>query len=156
MEESLDREISRALRSNKPLSIIMIDLDRPKSINDTYGHVAWDIALKELSSFLQSSMRASDIVCRYGGEKFLIIMPETTLKSAMERAEIIRTRAPNLTIVHGLKKIPMPTCSIGVATLPTHGISADVLVQAADAAVYSAKSNGRNCICVAQEPGVAA
>ncbi len=150
MEESLERELSRASRDNNPLSLIMIDLDKFKDFNDTYGHGAGDALLAEFGAFLQAHVRAGDTACRYGGEEFLIIMPDANLDAAAERAESIRTAATRIRIDYEGQRCPMVTLSLGVATFPGHGIDRDTLVRASDSALYDAKTQGRDRVVIAE------
>jgi diguanylate cyclase (GGDEF)-like protein len=150
MEESLERELSRAARHGAPLAIIMLDLDHFKRFNDAYGHVAGDILLRELGLFLQRHIRGSDIGCRYGGEEFTVILPDTTLEVAMERAEQIREDAKRLKVWHVYRWLRTVTLSLGVAVFPEHGSTAKGILQAADAALYRAKQSGRDQVRVAE------
>ena len=149
MDESLEREIGQALRSKESLSLIMMDLDKFKIFNDSYGHAAGDILLQEFGSFLQDQVRVNDIVCRYGGEEFLIIMPKTALETASERAENIRASTGTIVIEHGGQRLPMVTISLGVATLPQHGHNYSALIRVVDTALYDAKARGRNRVTIA-------
>lgn len=144
----ISEEISRSGRSGKPISFILFDIDHFKLINDTYGHSTGDITLKELSRHLKEIMRDYDIVCRYGGEEFLIATPEATREKAQELAERIRKMVMQLVIPFdaGMKKITI-TISAGV-TLMHEGENLEKVLTRADAALYRAKESGRNCIVV--------
>lgn len=146
MEEMLTREISRASRELHPLSIMMIDVDYFKRFNDTFGHTTGDKLLRDVGRFLQSHVRGEDIACRYGGEEFILIMPNANLETAQKRAEQICIEARNIKL-EGTNAI---TLSLGVAVYPQHGKMIDTVIQAADAALYQAKQNGRNRIEVAK------
>lgn len=137
-EGSLQGEIERCQRYHRGLSLIMLDLDFFKQINDNYGHDVGDQVLKETASALACCMRENDHLARWGGEEFLIILPETNLKGALEFAELIRQRVMKMEILPD-KRI---TCSLGVAEW--HNESGPVLFKRADNAVYTAKNNGRN------------
>lgn len=153
MEESLDRELLRAERSQTPVTVLMIDIDHFKQFNDVYGHEAGDALLRELGVVLRSQVRGGDISCRYGGEEFLLIMAEAGLKDGWDRAENIRQQIAGLQVrYHGetLRKI---TVSIGVAGFPAHGDSAANIVHAADEALYRAKRQGRDRVVVAASTG---
>ena len=144
LTEMLDREIRRAVRAEQPLGILILDLDHFKKFNDTYGHDAGDTVLREAASFLTRSIRVEDIVCRFGGEEFVIILPTADLSSAHARAERIRSKLRELTVMHQGQSLGMITISVGVATLPMHGTSPKELLEAADAALYRAKRDGRD------------
>jgi len=151
LEEMLEREIRRAVRAAQALGLLMVDLDHFKKFNDTYGHDAGDTVLREAGTFLAKSIRAEDIVCRFGGEEFVVILPTANLNAAQARAERIRSRMCELTVLHQGQSLGMVTMSVGVAALPEHGTSAKELLEAADAALYRAKRDGRNRV-VAAEP----
>jgi diguanylate cyclase (GGDEF)-like protein/PAS domain S-box-containing protein len=145
LEETFPREIARARRESEPLSVIFVDLDHFKAVNDTYGHAAGDEVLQAICQFLVQSARASDIVCRYGGEEILIICPGMTLASAEDRAEGWRqTIAATPTEVNGTGI--RVTISAGMAACPAHGQSMEALILAADSALYAAKAAGRDCV----------
>ena len=149
LEESLQREVSRAKRSKRPLGIVMLDLDNFKPFNDRLGHEAGDNVLREVGRFLQSHVRGDDIACRYGGEEFTLLLPEASLEVVRARAEHLRERIKQLQVdYHGQLLGPL-TVSLGVAILPDHGGSAEAVLQAADAALYRAKTDGRERVVVA-------
>jgi diguanylate cyclase (GGDEF)-like protein len=150
MEESLERELLRAARSQTPVTVLMIDIDHFKRFNDVYGHGAGDLLLRELGAVLRSLVRGGDISCRYGGEEFLMIMAETSLEAGYQRAQNIRQQVTGLQVrYHGetLRKI---TVSIGVAGFPVNGEAAGTIVKAADEALYRAKREGRDRVVVAE------
>ncbi|GIV95802.1 MAG: hypothetical protein KatS3mg057_0459 [Herpetosiphonaceae bacterium] len=149
MEESLEREIRRAARSQRPLGVIMIDLDLFKRFNDSFGHAAGDALLRELGSFLYSQVRGEDIACRYGGEEFAIILPEAHLLDTRHRAEQLREGIKRLSIRINLGATHGVTASLGVAAFPEHGPTGEMLLRAADSALYRAKSSGGDCVMVA-------
>ena len=148
LEETLDRELSRLERKTLPLSLIMLDIDNFKAFNDTFGHAAGDAVLRELGSVLQRFVRGGDIACRYGGEEFTVILPEASLEIGRQRAEMLREAAREMRIVHDGKALGSVTLSLGVACSPEHTRSRDQLLQMADAALYEAKSGGRNRVVV--------
>ena len=148
MEGSLERETRRAERHKQPVGIIMLDVDYFKHFNDTHGHEAGDAVLRELGHFFRKNTRGEDIACRYGGEEFLLIMPEASLQNTIRRAGALREGVQNLRIVHQNTQLRV-TISLGVAALPEHGITVDDAVKAADAALYEAKNKGRNRVVVA-------
>jgi len=150
LEQRLSEEVDRAARYQAPLSVMMLDIDHFKSINDTWGHQAGDKILSEFRELIKSSVRVSDIVARYGGEEFLILAPSTDAEAAYNLAERIRenTEKHNFEI-NGSdleKRSVSVTVSAGVAQLAAHGITGDQLVKFADEALYRAKHSGRNCV----------
>jgi diguanylate cyclase (GGDEF)-like protein/PAS domain S-box-containing protein len=151
MEESLEREMHRAVRKQRPLGVIMLDLDHFKQFNDTFGHEAGNALLRAVGDLLQTHTRKDDIACRYGGEEFMVILPEATLDVARQRAETLREAVSHLSVQHGGKLLGTITVSLGVAAFPEHGEAAEDIVQAADTALYRAKDEGRNCVVVATE-----
>jgi diguanylate cyclase (GGDEF)-like protein len=152
MEESLEREIHRASRASKCVAVIMLDVDHFKRFNDTFGHDAGDVVLRELGTFLQQQIRASDIACRYGGEELLLILPETTLEVATTRAEAIRSGVKELIVEHRRQSLGTITISLGVACFPEHGPSGAAVIRSADAALYRAKQQGRDRVeCPSQK-----
>jgi diguanylate cyclase (GGDEF)-like protein/PAS domain S-box-containing protein len=149
LQEILDREIRRAIRAAQGLGILMLDLDHFKNFNDTYGHEAGDAVLREAASFLVRSVRAEDFVCRYGGEEFVVVLPTADLRAAEARAVRIREKLRELVVIHNGRSLGLITASIGVAALPHHGTNEKDLLQAADAALYRAKREGRDRVAVA-------
>lgn len=142
-DETLERELARCQRSGEELSILMIDLDHFKQINDTYGHQAGDEVLRALAHLLNEQVRASDVACRYGGEEFLVLLPGAALESALQRAEAWRSALASVPIHFGPHKIKA-TLSIGIAAYPDHACTPQTLMRAADMALYRAKVEGRN------------
>ena len=151
LEETLDREIRRAERKNIPLSILMLDIDHFKTFNDSYGHEAGDLLLREFGIFLKKKKRGDDIACRYGGEEFTMILPEVSSEVARERAETICEVIKQLRILFRGEALPGITLSIGIATFPIDGIVSAALLRIADQALYRAKALGRDRIELAQE-----
>lgn len=149
MEESLVREMRRCDRTLQPMSIIMIDVDRFKHFNDTFGHNAGDAVLRELGQFLQKYVRGSDIACRYGGEEFILIIPEASLEVTWQRAEQIRTAVKQLNVECNGHSVGAISLSMGVASFPTHGLDPETVIKAADEALYRAKKSGRDRAIVA-------
>jgi diguanylate cyclase (GGDEF)-like protein/PAS domain S-box-containing protein len=144
LDESLQREVARAKRRRSALGVMMIDVDHLKQINDTCGHDAGDALLKGVGRWLQSNTRAEDICCRYGGDEFVLILPDASLESTFARGQQIRMGIQQVKIEYPNRPSGYATVSIGVAGLPGHGQSRDELLAAADAALYQAKSDGRN------------
>jgi diguanylate cyclase (GGDEF)-like protein len=149
MEETLDRELSRAERDGRPLSVILLDIDRFKHFNDTFGHEAGDTILSSLGSLLRSASRAGDVACRYGGEEFVLILPAASLADAQRRAEEIREAIRGLRVALGSRPLEAVHCSMGVAAFPEHGGVSGALLRAADAALYRAKREGRDQVALA-------
>ena len=129
----------------------MIDIDNFKQINDTFGHEAGDVVLRQLAKFLHDNIRAGDIACRYGGEEFLLIFPDAPLKATRRRADNLRQAVSKIEINVENDTIPPPTLSFGVAIYPHDGEAAQGLIRAADAALYRAKNSGRNRVVAASE-----
>jgi diguanylate cyclase (GGDEF)-like protein/PAS domain S-box-containing protein len=149
LEETLEREMRRAARAQQSLGILMIDLDHFKNFNDTYGHEAGDAVLRETGASLSKGIRAEDFVCRFGGEEFVVILPTADLAATRARAERLRSKMRELTVLHQGKSVGMVTISVGVAAFPEHGMSPSELMAAADAALYEAKRGGRDQVAVA-------
>ena len=151
MEETMERELKRALRDNHSLGIVMFDIDHFKEFNDLHGHDAGDALLRELGAFLNKSLRGGDIICRYGGEEFLVVLPGITPQNALSRAEELREGVKDLHVRHLGKLLPRCTLSLGVAVSPQHGTTVDTLLKAADDALYLAKNEGRDRVVMATE-----
>ncbi|MDH4099324.1 MAG: diguanylate cyclase, partial [Nitrospirota bacterium] len=145
--EALEKEFIRAKRHNEPISQIMVDIDHFKKVNDTYGHQMGDLVLKETARLLKDALRKSDIIGRYGGEEFCIILPETPLKGAEQVAEHLRTAIETHLFEYGDVSLHA-TASLGVSSFPENGVSTvDELSRLADEALYRAKEGGRNRVC---------
>ena len=149
LEEVLDREVRRAARAGQSLGVLMVDLDHFKNFNDTYGHDAGDAVLREAGALLSKGIRAEDFVCRFGGEEFVVILPTANREAACARAERLRLKMKDLTVLYQGRSMGMLTISIGVAVFPEHGVSPKELMAAADAALYEAKRGGRDQVGVA-------
>ncbi|MBI5843835.1 MAG: cache domain-containing protein [Deltaproteobacteria bacterium] len=156
MEESLLRELSDAARTGNPVGVVMMDVDHFKNYNDSFGHEAGDRLLKALGDILVQGVRGGDVACRYGGEEFLLILPGATLDATRERADALRVTA----FEQLAKASPDPsksvTISAGVAVYPEHGEEPQELINAADSAMYRAKSLGRNRVEAADETSASA
>lgn len=144
--ESLNREISRADRYKRALSLIMLDIDHFKKVNDTFGHLAGDAVLKQLASVIKERIRCEDIVARYGGEEFSIIMPELSSENATVFADRLREMVENSSFQFDDAAIPV-TVSIGIATMIGELIESQELISIADEKLYQAKRSGRNRVC---------
>ena len=150
MHEALERELHRARRRERPLSVMMLDIDHFKRYNDTLGHAAGDDALRLVSETLMAGVRAEDFVCRYGGEEFVVILPECALPQAAIRAEEVRTRLRELYVERPGELPEIVTVSIGVAAFQETTGRMDLLLKFADEALYQAKHKGRDRVVVAQ------
>lgn len=147
LDAALPRELSCARRDGAPLAIIMIDLDHFKRVNDSYSHAAGDKVLIALTKLLGSGARESDLLCRYGGEEFVAIMPNMTSGQALERANAWRTQLEQTQVHYGDSTIQI-TLSAGIAVFPEHGDSPADLLKRADEMLYTSKRNGRNQVSV--------
>lgn len=147
MEDALDRAVAAASRDGKPTSVVMIDLDNFKRLNDDNGHAKGDAVLRDVAAHLTGSLRPSDTVSRYGGEELLIIMPATGIDDAATKAESLRAGVERLSDAHG---VPI-SASFGIAALPTCVTDPKDLIAAADAALYKAKKDGKNCVRTADK-----
>jgi diguanylate cyclase (GGDEF)-like protein/PAS domain S-box-containing protein len=150
LEETLEREIHRVRRKGAPLGLIMLDLDHFKRYNDTYGHEAGDELLRALGTFLAARVRQEDVACRYGGEEFVVILPEALGEVVKARAEDIRQGFAKQQIFHRGRVLESATLSLGVAMFPDSGATGQDVLRAADDAMYQAKSQGRNRVVEAQ------
>ena len=151
LDEMLEKELARAERARYPLSILMLDIDHFKELNDLHGHQAGDQMLRALSRLLLAKVRHSDLVCRFGGEEFTIIMPNASLAIAKSRAESIVQETSKLRVRWEEHQLQI-TISIGVAIFPEHGQTSSEVISAADSALYTAKQTGRNRVVVEQLP----
>ena len=150
MEESLEREMTRCKRVEEGMGVIMMDIDHFKQFNDNYGHDAGDLVLVEVADFIRQYFREYDIICRYGGEELIFIMPNITLDLATKRAEIICQDLRTVEINYAGKPLPGITASFGVSHMPSNGDKASTLIKAADSALYEAKTSGRDRVVVAE------
>jgi diguanylate cyclase (GGDEF)-like protein/PAS domain S-box-containing protein len=149
METTVERELRQAARQKEPIGFIMMDLDHFKDFNDTYGHGAGDLLLTALGEYLQNNIRAGDIACRYGGDEFVLILPQASINDTCERAEELREGIKKLAMDFGSTNQGEVTVSMGVAAYPDHGFSMDRLLSIADKALYRAKNIGRDRIAIA-------
>jgi diguanylate cyclase (GGDEF)-like protein/PAS domain S-box-containing protein len=149
MQECLDREMLRVTRKNRSLAVIFIDIDHFKRFNDMFGHEAGDHVLRSMGDFFRSHFRGDDVICRYGGEEFAIILPESTAQDAATRAEILRLAAKELKLMYHGVTLDSVTISAGIAGYPEHASTASELLNAADTCLYEAKTKGRDRIVVA-------
>ncbi len=149
----LENEIRRCARYKRNMSLIMMDIDNFKKINDTYGHLTGDLILKRLAAVLQETVRKIDIPARYGGEEFVVILPETDKKDACIIAERIRKNVAQIEVKINETQTLSPTISIGVAQYTTDGQEAKELINAADTALYYSKHNGKNMVSIFEKDG---
>ena len=149
MEEMLEREIRLARINQQPISIIMLDIDSFKQVNDSAGHAAGDAMLHALGNFLLQHVRGTDIACRYGGDEFVLIMPNAAIDVARQRAALLCEGARELKAALYGRPLGSLSLSLGVALFPQHGATREAIMQAADAALYAAKDAGRNQVFVA-------
>lgn len=145
LDETLARDLSRARREGHALSLALLDLDGFKRINDIYGHLAGDQVLKTLSALLRKGARQSDTICRFGGEEFLIVLPQMSLDQTLQKLNAWRQEFAQTPITFGDASLHA-TFSAGIAVYPQHGADSDTLVACADTAMYRAKQAGRNCV----------
>jgi diguanylate cyclase (GGDEF)-like protein len=150
LNEFLPRELARSGRNATPVAVLLIDLDRFKRVNDSFGHEAGDIVLIAVGNLLKGKVRGSDIACRYGGEEFALILPETGAEAAARRAEDIRVAISALEVSHAGKPLGKIAASFGIALFPDHAQDTDGLLREADIALYAAKGAGRNRVVVGQ------
>jgi diguanylate cyclase (GGDEF)-like protein len=148
LEESLNRELHRANRTNRNVSLVMLDLDHFKHFNDTFGHQVGDILLKEVAGVIKARIRAGDVACRFGGEEFSLIIAEANSEGTYKCVDSIRETIKHLSLHSRGQTLGTITISAGIATFPVHGTNSEELIRAADESLYRAKNAGRDCICV--------
>lgn len=151
LQETLQRETLSSLRKKTSLAIIMADIDHFKRFNDTYGHDTGDSVLKNIGKLFQEHVRGSDVVCRYGGEEFIIVLYDTHLEAAKQFAERVRENMRRISIQYGNSTLGSITLSQGIAVFPSHGITPKTLIESADRALYMAKERGRDRVICANE-----
>jgi diguanylate cyclase (GGDEF)-like protein/PAS domain S-box-containing protein len=151
MQESLDRELQRARRKKRPLTVVFVDLDHFKRFNDAFGHDAGDLVLRTMADLFLRHFRGDDVVCRYGGEEFAIILPESSAKDAAKRANQLRIEARGISMRHLGQVLDSVTLSIGIAAFPEHGSTSEEILRAADQCLYQSKSDGRDRLTVATQ-----
>jgi len=147
-EETLTQEIFRAKRQSTRIAVMMLDIDHFKQFNDSFGHDGGDAVLRELGAYLTDQIRGSDVISRFGGEEFLLLLSPTTLEGARKRAEQIREGVKLLAVRHARKSLGTITISVGMAVFPDHAAEPEALVKAADIALYQAKQAGRDRVVV--------
>jgi diguanylate cyclase (GGDEF)-like protein len=144
VEEWFGQELRRAQRHGRPLAAIMVDIDHFKRFNDSFGHEAGDLVLREVARVLKRLARQSDVASRYGGEEFLVLLPECPFDAALRKAGQLREEVAKLKLEHNNRALGSVTVSIGVAAFPDHAQEAEALMRCADEALYLAKRSGRN------------
>jgi diguanylate cyclase (GGDEF)-like protein/PAS domain S-box-containing protein len=150
LEETLERELLRAARKQLSLGVIMLDVDNLKQFNDTWGHAAGDEILRELGSLLLRQVRGEDIACRYGGDEFILVLPDASREVIGERAEQICGYAKCFHLQIDGQNLAAVTLSLGVAISPEHGVTSSGILRAVDAALYRAKHEGRGRVIMAE------
>ncbi len=149
LEESLERELQVASRKKQAVAVLFLDLDHFKRFNDTFGHDAGDMVLQALADLFRAFFRATDMCCRYGGEEFAIILPESSAQDAAIRADALRSEVKNLRLQYKKQTLGPLTLSAGIAAFPEHGSTAEELLKIADQCLYESKSRGRDVVTVA-------
>lgn len=149
MEEFLDGQMARATRNNSSLALMMLDVDHFKQFNDSFGHDAGDMVLRNLGNLLLGYLRREDVVCRYGGEEFTVILPDASREAASLRAEQLRAAVKDIALDFRGQALPTISISVGLAVFPVDGTTRETLLKSADTALYKAKSNGRDCVVLA-------
>lgn len=151
-----ERELHRARRGGERLGVMMIDIDHFKRVNDTFGHAAGDAVLSAVAKYMLSLVRGEDMLCRYGGEEFVLVQAKASAEAVMQRAETFREGTRSLDIVHHGQRIGPVTLSIGISMFPDHAASSEALLQGADVALYQAKRSGRDQVVISGESPAAA
>ncbi len=149
LEESFERELQLASRRKQSIAILFLDLDHFKRFNDTFGHDAGDMVLQSLADLLRNFFRVTDLCCRYGGEEFAIILPESSSQDAAIRANTLRAEVKSLRLQYKKQFLGPLTLSVGVAAFPEHGSIASELLKIADQCLYESKARGRDTVTVA-------
>ncbi|NMC80299.1 MAG: diguanylate cyclase [Chloroflexi bacterium] len=144
LREMFEHEIQRTIQKQSPLCVVVLDIDNFKHINDTFGHAAGDATLKELGSFLSRKVRQSDIASRYGGDEFILVLPDMSRAAAKERVEHLRNDIRSLNLQTAIQ------ISAGIASFPENGMDGETLLKSADIALYKARQEGGNCVVVAE------
>ena len=150
MQESLERELRRAERSGHSVTLLMVDLDHFKPFNDRYGHLSGDELLRGLGKLLKKMFRGGDILSRYGGDEFLLVLPETSIEIGLQRAEELRQNVKGMLLQIEDYPLENLTISIGISSWPQHGTTSSEVLRAADKALYQAKIQGRDRAIVAE------
>jgi diguanylate cyclase (GGDEF)-like protein len=144
LEETLDREIRRSLRSHYTIGVILFDVDHFKQVNDRWGHAAGDLVLQGIGQLASTRIRGGDIACRYGGDEFVLVLPETSREATRKRAEQVRETVKHLQEEYNGQPLGTISISLGVAMYPNNGTTRDAILKSADKALYRAKGEGGN------------
>ena len=153
LEESLEREVHLANRTKQSVAVIFVDLDHFKRFNDTFGHDAGDVVLQSLADLLRMFFRSTDICCRFGGEEFAIILPDSSALDAAARANALRSRVKGLRLQYKLENLGPLSLSAGVAAFPEHASASDELLKVADQCLYESKASGRDMVTISTRGG---
>jgi diguanylate cyclase (GGDEF)-like protein len=154
LDETLPRELSQAQRRKAPICVVMMDIDRFKNFNDTFGHSPGDSLLRELGRVLREHLREGDILCRYGGDEFVFVLPDSSVADTLKRVEQIRVFVRKLQVQFGEQLLGAITFSAGIAPAQTGEANAGELLRAADEALYAAKLAGRDQTVVYEKPAL--
>src|SRR5260370_31865143 len=149
MDHAVGRELQRAKRRNHGLVVVCLDLDHFKRFTDAPGHEAGDTVLRSMAGLFQKHFRSDDVVCRYGGEEFAFILPESSSKDAAKRVEDLRQAAKSHEITYKEQVMDAVTFSVGIAGYPENGLAAEELLRSADRRLYESKANARDCVTIA-------
>jgi diguanylate cyclase (GGDEF)-like protein len=149
LEESFERELQLASRRKQSIALLFLDLDHFKRFNDTFGHDAGDTVLQSLADLFRNFFRSTDLCCRYGGEEFAIVLPDSSSRQAAIRADLLRSEVKNLRLQYKNQVLGQITLSIGIAAFPEHGSMAVELLTIADQCLYESKARGRDTVTVA-------
>jgi diguanylate cyclase (GGDEF)-like protein/PAS domain S-box-containing protein len=152
LEESLTRELELASRKKQSVAVLFLDLDHFKKFNDAFGHAAGDMVLQSLADLFRTFFRSTDICCRYGGEEFAIVLPESSSEDATIRADALRSEVKSLRLKYKKQTLGPLSLSAGVAAFPVHASSSDELLKVADQCLYQSKARGRDMVTVANAP----
>jgi diguanylate cyclase (GGDEF)-like protein len=154
MQETLERDIRRAPRTQRPLTLLMFDIDNFKEFNDSFGHEAGDVALQTLCQIVKTLIRGEDVACRYGGDEFVLILPDSSTELATQRAEDMRIAVGQAEMQFQSHMLKPMTLSFGIATFPADATTSHELLRAADTALYRAKSEGRDRVRARKAPEI--
>jgi diguanylate cyclase (GGDEF)-like protein len=146
--ESLDREVRRARRKQRSILVVFIDIDHFKRFNDVFGHDAGDAVLRSFAELMKTFFRGDDVLCRYGGEEFAVMLPESTDQDAAVRMDQFRENVKRTAVVHQHQALDQVSIAVGIASFPKHGSSIEALLLAADQALFISKSEGRDRVAV--------
>jgi diguanylate cyclase (GGDEF)-like protein len=149
LEESLERELQLADRRKQSVAVLFLDVDHFKRFNDTFGHDAGDMVLKSLADLFRNFFRTTDICCRYGGEEFAIVLPQSSSQDAVIRADALRAGVKSLRLQYKTQTLGSLTLSVGIAAFPEHGSTSAELLKIADQCLYESKARGRDVVTVA-------